>query len=215
MWADGSVLKPKNKNSGKIMLYTTEPENLQKVLQYLGDWNVNISQSKNKNWKDRYSYTTSNQELMEYLLSHNYGVNNIKSADSILSTIPENLKHYWFLGLIDGDGCWYFNEKNRLRQFQITSRIDQDWDFIEKLFKSLDIKYSIDRRIVNNESYANPKHRSNIRIFGKRDVRSLGEYVYQTYIFDKIGMLRKYEKWVECITDYKKGFLNKKRMFKD
>jgi len=45
-----------------------------------------------------------NRPLVKYLVDNDYLVKSNASADKILSTIPEKFQHYFFRGLIDGDG---------------------------------------------------------------------------------------------------------------
>jgi hypothetical protein len=113
------------------------------------------------------------------------------SPKKILNLIPDKFKRFFFLGYFDADGCFYYNKKNYCRQLKIGSTYEQDWSCIEKLFKNLKINYQIEKRITKN------KHcYSTIRTWGKQNVKSFGALLYQSFKKDKIGLKRKYEKFV-------------------
>ena len=132
---------------------------------------------------------TSNKLLVNFLIKNNYGPHNIKSADRILKNIPSHLYKYWYRGLIDGDGCWYINEKNYNYQFSLAGSYKQDWSYFEHLLNKLKIKYSVQRRIQNNNKS------SCIRITNKHGIIKLGNFIYNNYKIDNIGLKRKYDKY--------------------
>jgi len=100
------------------------------------------------------------------------------------------LKHYWFRGLIDGDGCFYYYKPklgSTLRQFALASTYEQDWGYFESLCDELQINYKIKRNknLKSSSSY--------LRITNKDGIIKLGEYIYKNY--DNIGLDRKYKKF--------------------
>ena len=128
------------------------------------------------------------------------------SPDDILNSIPDNLKRFFYQGLIDGDGCFYFNEKNKLRQFYVTSCYDQDWSHMEKLFISLNIgQYEI-RRIVNK----NGNSSSFIRVKKHNEIESIYNYLYPNGY--EIGLKRKFDKCKEIIDNKPKNSSNKSKI---
>ena len=88
------------------------------------------------------------------------------------------------LGWIDADGCFYWNEKYKLRQFYISGSYEQEWKIFENFLNDLDVKYKIIR--VNNKN----KY-SHIRVTGKLNIRKIGESIFD----DIIPFQRKYEKY--------------------
>lgn len=121
-----------------------------------------------------------------------------KSIDSpipLLEVIPNNLKRYFYLGLIDGDGCFYFNEKNKIRQFCVTSSIDQDWSHMVSLFDSIDIKQYEIRKVENKKGNKS----SFIRIKKYSEIEKLYNYLYP--IGYELGLKRKFDK-CKIIIDY-------------
>jgi len=53
------------------------------------------------------------------------------------------------LGLIDDDGCFYFNEKNKIRQFYVTYSFDQDWSHMINLFNEINVTQYEIRKVEN------------------------------------------------------------------
>jgi len=99
---------------------------------------------------------------------------------------------YFFLGLIDGDGCFYFNKKTR--QFYITSGFEQDWSHIIKLFIYLNISQFECRKVKNK----NGNKSSFIRIKKHNEILNLFNYLYPNGTYE-IGLKRKFIKCKEII----------------
>ena len=95
--------------------------------------------------------------------------------------------------MFDGDGCFYYNEKNNSKQFVLTSTYEQDWGYFESLCNRLEIKYKINRIINKKSSY------SIVRITNKSGINKLGSYIYNNFECDKIGLTRKYDKFISII----------------
>ena len=76
-----------------------------------------------------------------------------------------------------------------LRQFTLASSYEQDWSYFEELCKEKNIKYNIKRTIGKKSSS------SVIRITDEDGILKLGEYIYKDFHEDKIGLIRKYEKY--------------------
>lgn len=134
-----------------------------------------------------------------------YFINKSISAPiSLLDDIPEDLRRYFYLGLIDGDGCFYF--KNKTRQFVISSSYDQDWTHVENLFKYLNIKqYEIRHTVNKNES-----KNSIIRIKKHNEIESIYNYLYPNGY--EIGLKRKFNKCKEIIDNKPKNSSNKSKI---
>lgn len=180
IWGDGCLAK----NYYRITIDTTD-DFLLPILEKTGRWNCYTRIR--KNWKKSYMFYASSKTLHTYL--HNYDYRSkFNSASKIINTIPDHLKHYWFRGLSDADGCFYIKKPpNQLNQFSIAGPYDQNWDFIENLFKQLNIKYTIKQQIYKT-------HKSSIiRTTNKQNILDFGNYIYQDY--DCLGLYRKYEKF--------------------
>ena len=150
-----------------------------------------------QNWKfnnNKKNLVISNSTIELGRILNNYGFD-IKShfqPTKLIKELDINQLKYFFLGLSDGDGSWYMNKKQGIYQYAIYSTYDQEWEYIENIFSKLNIKFSIQRIIRKN---INSKS-SCIRITNKLDVIKWGNYLYNNYNNDNIGLLRKYNKYI-------------------
>ena len=152
-----------------------------------------------KNKSQQLCISTSNKPLTNFLITHDYTSKNNASADKILSHIPKNLHHYWFRGLVDGDECFYINNKRKCYQVSISSSFDQNWNYIETLFQTLDIPLYVVRRKQLQQQKTNKS--SYIRITNKSDIIKFGKYIYNGYNNDHMGLSRKYKKFQNIYTN--------------
>jgi hypothetical protein len=200
MWADGHI-----KNDGRhfnVGGVKEDIDEIEHIFKHLGNWGVSIQDRSKHGWRTAKYLIGSNKEIYSYLIEHDYGIKSQASADKILSKIPDDLKHYFFRGLIDGDGSFYYKDNGR--QFALTSSYYQDWSYFEKLCESLEIKYSI-RRVKNiNKKTGNENKSSVIRILGK-EITKLGDYLYQG---ENFGLKRKLLKYKQIKESYEYNKLN-------
>lgn len=182
IWADGYLSRI---HTIGISCLSTDMNNIENIFQKTGEWNKTIRNRPNR--KQITTFYTSNKELVNFLKENDYHAKSEESADKILSRIPNNLKRYWLLGLIDGDGCFYRGKY--AKQFSIGSSYNQKWNYIINIFKQLDInKFKIKKVIQKNE-----KHKSSmIRISKSSEIIKLIQYIYpKGYEF---GLKRKFDK---------------------
>lgn len=195
LWADGYIAKntPNTKQRYDINIECIDDDMtfFRIMLDKTGVWNFHSRQR--NDWRQITKATTCNKELLTYLIKNEYHEKSLKSPTKIISKIPTHLIRYFILGVIDGDGCFYFNQKHFLRQFTIAGSLNQDWSSFEAIFNELGIIYKINRR-PNNKTGS-----SDIRILNKTNIKKLGEYIYPTFEKDKIGLPRKYKKYLEII----------------
>ena len=194
IWADGFLNPSKNGNNSNLG-FTMVKEDIDEIkpsLEKIGKWNYYERKQPVETWKPSVNVITNNKRIMKFLIEHDYDKKSYMSADKILSKIPNELKHYFFRGLIDGDGCFYFYKPNKgstIKQFTLTSTYEQDWSYFERLCEDLDIKYNI-KRTKNITSSS-----SVIRITNKNGIIKLGNYIYNNIENDSIGLNRKKEKF--------------------
>lgn len=184
LWADGHVSK-KN-NSISIECNVDDMIEFKKSLDVFGKWSY-YDRKRERYGLDCKPVTNAyiyDSLLHDFLKENDYLDKSIFSPNKIISKIPEELIRYFLLGVIDGDGCFYFKE-NLSNQFTISGSEYQDWNYIEKLYIDLNIKYKI---VKNNSS-------STIRVTNKNDIKKIGDIVYSTIENDGIGLKRKYEKY--------------------
>lgn len=199
IWADGFLNPSKNgKNSNLGFTMVKEDiDTIKPMLESIGKWNYYERKQPVESWKPSTNVITNNKRILNFLIEHNFNKKSYISADKILSKIPDDLKHYFFRGLIDGDGCFYYYKPENgstLRQFALASTYEQDWSYFENLCKEKNIKYKIKRTIGKKSSS------SVIRITNKDGIRKLGDYIYNGFDLDNIGLGRKFIKYKLIIT---------------
>ncbi len=186
LWADGSVYK----NEIRIECLENDMRYFKKVLEKTGCWNYYTRQR--LNFKQTETALTSNRLLCEFLKENDFLEKSTKSPDKIIALIKkENLIKYFFLGLVDGDGCFYYNDKYKLRQFTITGTINQDWSFVEYILKKINVTFKITRKQNLKSGF------SQIRSCGKENLKKIGCYLYDEKDF--FSLERKKNKYLECI----------------
>lgn len=187
LWADGTLCD--NKEKGKEISITMKSEDiltLSEIFNKTGQWNITHKFKNSLERKPQTRFRTSNGKLFDYLLDKDYKSKN-NSPSKIIETISDGLKHYWFQGFFDGDGCFYVNQKLYFYRTNISGPYDQDWSFVENLYKDLQIRYSI-RKYISKLNHKSSSINTVARINGK----ILGKYLYQDGC---IGLQRKYEKY--------------------
>lgn len=181
LWADGSL----QYNSINLEVVREDFNHFYPIFQRLGTWKTRFRDRSNR--KPQGQLFLANEKLACYLKSLDYLPNSTLSCQKVLNQISEFLHKYFLLGLIDGDGCWYINNKNYCYQHSITSNKNQNWDPISNLLNSLEIKHTISRR----------SHCSQLRITGIKNLQKLGNYLYnQDEKAIKLTLPRKYNKWL-------------------
>lgn len=192
IWADGGIFhKGKYAN---ISLTTTYPDFLtfNPIMLKTGKWRMYFRKSElHPTWKERCDIITSNRPLVEFLIKNDYQSKSIESADKILSIIPNHLKHYWFRGLLDGDGHIHTDNKGS-HSISFSSSIEQNWKYLENLCKSLNIKCKIKRR-TSKKGHG----QSSFSIYSMYKTIKFCEYIYNGYPEDNIGLKRKYDKFLQ------------------
>jgi hypothetical protein len=176
LWADGYIVR----NEVRLEIVKDDMDNIKHILETIGTWTY--SDRQRKNWKIISRATTSNKRLVEFLKEHEYDIKSKVSADKILSKIPNDLKHYFFRGLIDGDGCITSNSP----RLTITSSLEQDWSYLNELCLELNIN--------PNFNYHKGKYSySNIQLNGVNAI-TFCDYIYSNKVF---GLTRKYANYLE------------------
>lgn len=188
IWADGWVRKTKYHREVRIECVREDIEHIKPYFDEVFNWKVYYRNRINRRPQARLNLV--DKEFVDFLLESGYSTK--RDAMKALWIIPKRLRSLWFRGLIDGDGCWYYNSKLYKRQFSLTSNKDQDWSFFERLSAELGFNYRMYRRY----------HSSVVEISNKKDIEILGNYIYDTFPEDKIGLDRKYNKWVEIVNSY-------------
>ena len=187
LWADGSVAKDRNRITFSINI--DDGKALKNTFLSTGDWTISENYNVRKNENPLMIFRITNHLFREFLIDNDYISKSWFSACKILSKIPEHLQHYWWRGLIDGDGNIHQN------CIRIHSGYNQDWTYIKTLSNKLNLTYRIDKVFTINK---NKKHEGGSSInFIKKSSLIFGNYIYKDREKDKIGLDRKFNKFVE------------------
>lgn len=184
LWADGSVYR----KGIRLEIIETDMLDLLSYFMKINFINFKTHRRTRSGCKPQMSLYFCNCKLYDSFFSIYFNKKSTSSPKSLIDVIPTNLINYFYLGLIDGDGCFYIS-KNKNTQFSISSCFEQDWSHIEELFKLLSIKtYKVNRRVNKN----NNNSQSSIRITNYDDIYKLYRFIYPNEL--EIGLKRKYDK---------------------
>jgi hypothetical protein len=187
LWADGYIVR----TEVRLEIVKTDMDNIKHILDSIGTWTY--SDRQRKNWKVISRATTSNKRLVEFLKEHDYDKKSYVSADKILSKIPNDLKHYFFRGLVDGDGCISLTNTRLL----ISSTLKQDWTYVKTICCDLNINSNIYRNEYKNSW--------SVIDFNGINAINFCEFIYNGIIF---GLNRKYNNYLEM----KEYYMNSKKV---
>lgn len=192
LWADGYV----SKDCVRILMNKEDSKHIKPIIDSSGEWSVYdyFNAKRPSSWKESILFVKGSRVLTSFLGENDYREKSIKSPDKILSKIPENLRHYWWRGYFDGDGC--INLTSKHRRASICSTYEQDWKFVEDLSLNLGFDFVIERtKRINKVSQKENKY-SKIHIQNLKSLNILLSYTYKDYETDNIGFKRKYDKWL-------------------
>jgi len=181
LWADGHITK--TGYNINIEIKKEDMNYVKPIFDSLGIWGY-YERNRN-NWATQSKISTNNYHIHKFLKENDYHIKSYESPDKILSKIPEYLKHYFFRGWSDGDGCFISN--HNYHNFVLTGDKSQKWNATKFLVQELGIK---NYRIIINENKKSSS--SYLKISNKKDIALLGDYLYQGFSKDKIGLPRKY-----------------------
>jgi len=184
IWGDGYIRNVGRNFQICIECVSDDIIALNEVFEKTGKWTFNKRLRVNK-IREVTVVSTSNKELVNFLVENDYKDKSKKTPEKIFNLIPDELKAFFILGWIDADGCFYWNEKHKLRQFYLSGSYEQNWSIFESVLKDLCVDYKIVRVINIKSQY------SNIRVTGRTNIFKIGEYIYNKNIYLK----RKYDKY--------------------
>lgn len=199
IWADGHLGGLNGSDRIHISQASVDMLDILRILNKTGRWHMFHRRRIEGNVPASVA-STANRKLGSYLAAHGYRGKATGSADAILATIPDHLKHYWFRGLFDGDGSLFFKRGKQAvdKVWSIASDYDQDWGYLERLCDQLGIGYCINRTINKEEKMTGRRNRSStLAIRRQRDIHAMMEYLYQGRTEDGIGLDRKWKQWCE------------------
>jgi hypothetical protein len=133
---------------------------------------------------------TYNKIIFDFLKNNDYLEKSKVSPDKIISLIPENLQKYFYRGWFDGDGCICISGKSNTIGVQIAGSKSQIWSAFIKLSKKMGFPIHIYR---TKEDKAGG---SSVNITSQTGQKIFLDYIYNNYENDKIGLSRKYNKYL-------------------
>jgi hypothetical protein len=174
LWSDGYFL-----DSRKLVSLEIQEEDFANI-EHLIPYYYNVSSRARENRKPTGLASSTREDLFKFFMSNGY---EYKDCPSTKITKSQN-NHYWFRGLIDGDGCWYIG---KCKQFTITSNLFQDWKFFTDMLDNIGVKkYSVRRQPTEHVGS------SYVRICNKKGLHKLYDFLYPAgYDF---GLRRKFDK---------------------
>ncbi len=193
LWADGYV----SINARKVFVLifniaSEDAKEISTIMDSPGEWR--IYKGVNKQGTEITNYQTSNPTLIKWLIVHGYDRKSYVSPSKILSVIPKHLQHYWWRGYLDGDG--HFRIGGGLYHFSFTGDYVSDWSGHTSLLDELGIRYKVSHRLQKEG------RKSDVVCSNIEGTYAFGSYIYRGYDKDGIGLLRKYNKWLECKERY-------------
>lgn len=192
-WADGCAT---DKDWGfKFCIVEEDFLNIKEnVIDKIGDWSVYKRLREEDGFKNAICISANHWQIKTFMREHNYHMKSHVGADKILSKIPDHLKHYWWRGYFDGDGCVSCYIRPSV---SIASTYDYDWGFAQSLFNKLGITGSGIRKVTTELGQS-----SSIVLSSKGDCKLFLDYIYQNRETDQIGLGRKYIRYKNFLTDY-------------
>lgn len=116
----------------------------------------------------------------------------------LLSEIPDHLKHYWWRGYFDGDGCLHIRVESQSLAFWST--YDQDWSFVHHLTDKLGFPSCKITRYKRKGG----RHCSSTWTTHRQDIIcAFMRYIYQGDDVNEVGLKRKHNKYLQLLDKQK------------
>ncbi len=175
LWADGCLYKYPNRDAKSLLFKVCSEDYIyfKPSIHSLGVVSERII-TLPVGWKEQTNAFIRNYALVDWLYSIGFREKSNTNASAILSEIPKNQHKYFFLGWIDGDGCFYYGEEPIQRQFTVTGPKNYDWSDWTSLLTELGCRHTI--KILN---FKNSSSSSRIQITDKGSIKLLVDYLYE------------------------------------
>jgi len=190
LWADGYMQDTKGKvKTLKIEVVEEDYHHFENSLSVLGTLSTQFRTRLNRKSQARGFIT--NMGMNNWLYDNGFKNKKCTSPEFIFNSLNEQNHADFLRGWIDGDGCFYINEKRHLRQFSLAGNYNQNWDYLCKIFTKLNINYKIIKRCQRQKSGSINSY-SILRISNIEGIVKLIDYVYYDNMTDFLP--RKYKK---------------------
>ena len=130
-WADGCVSR-----HSYLAIEIIEKDGIELKKDFLSIFQFRVSVRKRRNKKAQMTFSANDKkvgELLESLGKYPYSSESHKKVFDYIK--DENLQKKFLIGLIDGDGNFYWNKKEKYGQFTLASNYNQDWSFLCEYLK--------------------------------------------------------------------------------
>jgi hypothetical protein len=195
LWADGHL---DNKMRLSININKSDGEALKDTFVAAFGFHIYAHKKnvKHPTWQEQLCFHKTNKKQFTHLTDLSFKDKSHASQARILGIVPEDLKHYFWRGYFDGDGCVYVRRDAKLGQISISSSYEQDWSYMLEVLGSLGITGQIKKTI-------SPKgHKSSmLRITDSEQQSIFMKYIYPNG-YDGIGLWRKFSKLEELHTSW-------------
>ncbi len=186
LWADGYLRK--TYYTITIELQLTDMLVVKPTFDKVGDWHYHERTRKGRT-RPVARLNVANQRVHELLCSWDYLEKSLLSPTKVLTHIPSSLQPLFWRGYIDGDGSFY--QKGGMCQMSLAGSFDQDWSAQLAMCEALGVKATV------QHCTSKLGHRSScVRITSRFGIERIGDWVYQTYKEDQIGLARKHAKFL-------------------
>lgn len=165
MWADGYIRYYRTKNgidNYKISLEINSEDALAilPIMESIHTWAVH-KRKRRESWKETWTFSKNSKEFYKFLEKYYYVEKSTKEPTRLLKLIPEELKVYFWKGLIDGDGS--VGLSGRGAYFEVASTYNYKYKELKKWLSSLGVSGSIYQQISKRG------HKSSVyKLYGKK-----------------------------------------------
>lgn len=157
-WADGTI---SNSSSLVIEITREDGEILKETFQEIFPFDESFRERKGRN--PQMTFRVCDHRVGELLTSLGKYPRSIENHKKIYEFIDnKSLWIYFLRGLIDGDGNFYINEKEKYGQFTLASSLNQDWSFLLENLKEFNPNITQTAKASRNSSVLRITGRENI-----------------------------------------------------
>ena len=134
IWSEGNVARPgSGRTYIRVEMLSEDLEEILPVFESCGKW-AQHRRTRRGRTREILRLETANKRLWEFIEPHK------RNPASLLSTMDESLRPYWFRGMFDGDGCFYNPSRGKNQMF-VGGCVEQDWSFLTEQLDALGISW--------------------------------------------------------------------------
>ena len=190
-WADGTI----NRHTSLVIeIIEKDGEDLIELFNSIYPFSITTRRRRGK--KAQMTFRVKDKSIARLVESLGKYSHSSESHQKVFDYLKETKLQISFLrGLIDGDGNFYINEKEKYAQFTLASNYEQDWSFLKGYLKDFNPHTAKDTDLTGKSSVLRITGRENILEFIK----------FMNYETNNIGLKRKVEYAKEIVKMYKEN----------